>query len=684
MKHDHPLLLDAALPPFSQIRPEQIEPALDAVLAKARAARDAVLAESDPPSWSNFIEPLNQVDNQLSRLWSIVSHLHHVQDTEDLRAVYQACLPKLMDYSTEMAQDPRLYARLEALATSLEADVKYSDAQRKLVANQLRDFRLAGVHLEDQSKSKLAACFQELARLGHRFDNHVLDATAGWVYHTTHADELVGIPELIQEGAQQTAQQRGLEGWVLSLDQPVYMAVMQHAQSSKLRQQFYTAYVTRASDQGPNAGQWDNAQIASDILMQRAQVAKLLGYDHYAQVSLATKMAASTEEVMDFIESLEDRLLNQARSELAQLEAFAQDTLSLDALAPWDIAFASEAFRKAHYALDQEQLRSYFPLPKVLEGLFRLTQTLFDIRVERQSGVDVWDKSVACFAVRDGRGDLMGQFYLDPCARRGKQAGAWVSDYCERYRSADGRLQTPVAFVNCNFNPAKGKQPPLLTHDDVLTLFHEFGHCLHHMLSTVEVLGVSGTAGVPWDCVEMPSQIMELWCWSKPVLAMISGHVETGEALPDDVYERLLSARHFQSGLRLMRQLFFARFDFSAHQEAGGLDVDALQALADATRKRDVVTPSLPIDRFQNSFSHIFAGGYAAGYYSYLWAEILSSDAFAKFEECGDVLDPKLGAQLRQAIFAVGGSRDFGQCFETFRGRPPQQTAFLRHHGVEQ
>lgn len=681
MKTDNPLLDDVALPAFSKISPAQIEPALDVVLAEARVVRDTVLAEPGGPTWENFIAPMLRVDNRLGRLWSIVSHLHHVANTDDLREAYAACLPKLITYSTEISQDGRLYARTQALADANAKNQALSPQQAMLLTHQLRDFKLAGVHLDDAPKAALAGCFQTLAGLSHAFDNNVLDASQGWTFHAQTAEQLAGIPDLIVQGAAAAAKARQLEGWVLTLDQPVYVAVMQHAQDCDVRQACYEAFVTRASDQGPNAGKWDNAQNAVDILAQRAEIAKILGYANYAEVSLVPKMVHTTAQVMDFVTGLESKLHAQATTEFARLQTFASEHLGIVTLAPWDVGFASEALRKAHFDLDQEQLRAYFPLPKVLEGLFALTKKLFDVDVVLQPGVDVWHPDVQCFAVKNTDGTLCGEFYLDACARQGKQPGAWVADFCERYRDTDGTLQTPVAFVNCNFNPADGDQPALLTHDDVLTLFHEFGHCLHHMLSEVDVLGLSGTAGVAWDCVEMPSQIMELWCFARPVIDMMSGHVETGEPLPDVLYDRMIAARHFHSGLRLLRQLFFARFDFTAHMAADGLDVEQLQQLADETRQRNVVTPSLPIDRFQNSFSHIFAGGYAAGYYSYLWAEILSSDAFSVFE-AGDLMDAELGAKLRRDIFAMGGSKDFGDCFKAFAGRDPNQAAFLRHNGV--
>jgi oligopeptidase A len=673
---DNPLLDMPGLPPFSRIRPEHVEPAVDQVLAECRAGIAALTAGSELPTWESFVEPLEELDDRLTRMWSPIGHLNAVMNSDALRQAYNACLPKLSAYGTEVGQNRALFDGYRAVAAEEHLD----GPQRKLLENALRDFHLSGVDLPEDKKTRFREISQELSQLTSKYEENLLDATNAWSKAVTDEQALAGLPESARALARQTAEQRGETGWVLTLDFPSYLPVMTYADDRELRREVYEAYSTRASDQGPHAGQWDNTEVMERILALRHELAQLLGFGSYAERSLATKMARTPDEVMHFLNDLAERSVTQARRELAELSAFARENYQHDELAPWDIAYYSEKLREHRYAITQEELRPYFPLPRVLAGMFSVVERLFDLRIQEVEGVDAWHPDVRFFEIRDLAGELRGQFYLDPFARGKKRGGAWMDTCTNRLHTARCD-QIPVAYLVCNFGPPVGDKPSLLTHDEVETLFHEFGHGLHHMLTKVDYPAVSGINGVPWDAVELPSQFLENWCWERAPLDLISGHVDTGEPIPEALYERMRAAKNFQSAMQMVRQLEFAIFDFRLHREydpdRGGRIYDILGEVRDQVA---VIKPP-PFNRFAHGFSHIFAGGYAAGYYSYKWAEVLSADAFSLFEERG-VFDPAAGRSFRENILEKGGSAEAMDLYIAFRGREPTVDALLRQTGI--
>ena len=675
----NPLLDWTDLPPFPDIRPEQVEPAVDAVLAESRAAY-ARLRSLERPDWDSFIAPQEALGDRLHRAWSPVAHLNAVQSTPELRAAYNACLPKLADFDTELGQDPQLQQRYLALKQG--PDWKdYNQAQRKLIDDALRDFRLAGVDLPDDKKARFRNIMQELSQLEAKFEDNLLDATQGWVKHVTDTGQVAGIPQQALEQARAEAGQRKLEGWVFTLDYPSYSAVVTHADDRRLREELYTAFSTRASDQGPTAGRWDNSSVMRDILKLRRESAALTGFASYAAYSLADKMAKSPEEVLRFLQGLVARVKPVAQHELVELAEFALERDGLPALQPWDMSYYGEKLKEQRYHVNQEMLRPYFPAPRVTTGLFQVMQKLYGIRMQEVSGAMAWHPDVKLYAVHDESGALRGRLYFDLYARSGKRGGAWMDDPVSRWRKPDG-LQTPLAFLTCNFPPPVAGKPSLLTHDDVVTLFHEFGHCLHHLLTQVDHPAVGGIHGVAWDAVELPSQFHENFAWTREGLALVCGHYETGAPLPEALYQKMQGARHFQSGLFLLRQLEFALFDFRLHLAAGRAGEPGLVQETLASVRREVSVLAVPEwNRFAHGFSHIFAGGYAAGYYSYLWAEVLAADAYAAFEEAG-VFDRATGQRFMQSILEQGGSREAMELFVEFRGREPTQEAFLRLNGL--
>ncbi len=679
MQQDNPLMDLSGLPRFDAILPEHVEPAVDAVLKRNRAAIRELIDTVARPEWDNFMAPLEQLDDDLERVWAPVSHLNAVCDSEELRVVYERCLPKLSDYSAELGQDRDLYEKIHHIRHQGHY-AELGRAERKVIDNALRDFHLSGVDLEAADQERYREITSELSRLGNFFSRNLLDATDAW--HIDIADEsrLAGIPDNARAQARQAALEADIEGWRFTLHAPSFLAVMSHADDASLREEVYRAYVTRASETGPNGGQWDNGGVMLDILRLRRELAVLLGYTDYAAYSLATKMADSSEEVLGFIRQLGGKCREPGRREVRALRQFAREELGIQSLQPWDLAWASEKLRHHRYDFSQESLRPYFPLPRVLEGMFTIVGRLFGIRVEAAEAPSTWHPDVQFYRILDESGAPRGHFYLDLYARKQKRGGAWMAD-CMGRRRTDNGLQRPVAFLTCNFSAPVEGQPALLTHDEVITLFHEFGHGLHHMLTRVDVAGVAGINGVPWDAVELPSQFLENWCWEREALDLISGHVDSGEPLPQELLDKMRQGRNFQSAMQMCRQLEFSLFDMRLHTEFEPGGDATIQDVLNGVREEVAVVEAPAFNRFQNSFGHIFAGGYAAGYYSYQWAEVLSADAFSLFEEKG-IFDAATGRRFLAEILERGGSEEPMVLFEAFRGRKPTVDALLRHSGL--
>ncbi|AJE13584.1 oligopeptidase A [Stutzerimonas balearica] len=679
MSANNPLLQDFDLPPYSEIRPEHVEPAIDSILGDNRVAIEELLSRpAERLDWQTLVVGLDEMNARLGRAWSPVSHLNAVCNSPELRSAYEACLPKLSAYYTELGQNRALFEAYKALAEG-PAAAGFEVAQKTILEHSLRDFRLSGIDLPPVEQQRFGAIQMKLAELGSRFSNQLLDATQAWTKHLTDEAALAGLPDSAKGQMKQAAEAKGLDGWLITLEFPSYYAVMTYADDRALRQEVYTAYSTRASDQGPNAGQFDNGPVMEEILDLRQELARLLGYASYAELSLATKMAESPEQVLGFLRDLAVRSKPFAEKDLAELRAFAAEQ-GLDDLKSWDTGYYAEKLRQSRYSLNQEELRAYFPIDKVLAGLFAVVQRLYGIEIVELEDFDAWHPEVRLFEIRE-HGEHVGRFFFDLYARANKRGGAWMDGARDKRRDAEGRLISPVANLVCNFTPPVGERPALLTHDEVTTLFHEFGHGLHHLLTRVEHAGASGINGVAWDAVELPSQFMENWCWEPEGLALISGHYQTGEPLPQEKLERMLAAKNFQSGMMMVRQLEFSLFDFELHATHGdGRSVlEVLEAIRDEV---SVLRPPRE-NRFPNSFAHIFSGGYAAGYYSYKWAEVLSSDAFSRFEEEG-VFNAETGRAFREAILARGGSQEPMVLFVDFRGREPSIDALLRHLGLSQ
>lgn len=676
----NPLLTMDGLPPFSQIRPEHVKPAVEHAIADCKKRVETVLARHEAFTWDNLVAPLEEVNDHLSRIWSPVSHLNSVMNSEELRQAYESCLPLLSEYHTWMGQHQGLFEAYQSLA-GRDNFKKLSLAQQKEVNNTLRDFRLSGIALETEQKSRFGEIQARLSELSSTFANRVLDATQAWHKHITDQNELAGLPESALAAAQAQAQARELDGWVFTLDIPSYLPVMMYADNAALREEMYYAFTTRASDQGPNAGEFDNTAIIEETLALKQELAGLLGFESYAQMSLATKMAESEQQVLEFLEQLADRSHPQGKAELAELRDFAEAEYGVSELNAWDLSYYGEKLKQHKYTISDEELRPYFPENRVIHGLFETVKRLFGIKVTERFGVEVWHPDVRFFDIFDETGELRGSFYLDLYARAKKRGGAWMDDCIGRRYREDGTLQKPVAYLTCNFNGPVGDKPALFTHNEVLTLFHEFGHGIHHMLTRVDVAGVAGINGVAWDAVELPSQFLENWCWQPEALAFISGHYESGEPLPADLLERMLAARNYHSALMMLRQLEFALFDFRLHMDNQAARPGRVQQVLNEVRGQVAVMTPPAFNRFQHGFSHIFAGGYAAGYYSYKWAEVLSSDAFARFEEEG-VFSAKTGRDFLHAVLEQGGSKEPMELFKQFRGREPNIDALLRHSGI--
>ncbi|MDR7025601.1 oligopeptidase A [Pseudomonas peli] len=679
MTATNPLLQAFDLPPYSAIRPEHVEPAVEQILADNRVAMSHLLEQqAADPSWDGLVLALDELGARLGRAWSPVSHLNAVCNSAELRAAYEACLPKLSEYWTEIGQNQPLFQAYQALANS-PAAAGFDVAQKTILEHALRDFRLSGIDLPAEQQKRYGEIQMKLSELASKFSNQLLDATQAWTKHVTDEAALDGLTDSAKAQMKQAAEAKSLDGWLISLEFPSYFAVMTYANDRALREELYAAYCTRASDQGPNAGQNDNGPVMQEILALRQELAKLLGFGNYAELSLASKMAETTDQVLSFLRDLGVRGKPFAEQDLRELQAFAAEQ-GCNELQSWDVGYYSEKLREQRYSISQEILRAYFPIDKVLTGLFAIVEKLYGIQINELSGFDTWHPDVRLFEITEN-GAHVGRFFFDLYARANKRGGAWMDGARDKRRTADGTLISPVANLVCNFTPAVGGKPALLTHDEVTTLFHEFGHGLHHLLTRVEHAGASGINGVAWDAVELPSQFMENWCWEPEGLALISGHYETGEPLPQDLLDKMLAAKNFQSGLMMVRQIEFSLFDFELHATHG--DGRSVLDVLEGIRQEVSVLRPPAYNRFPNSFAHIFAGGYAAGYYSYKWAEVLSADAFSKFEEEG-VFNSATGQAFREAILARGGSQAPMVLFVDFRGREPSIDALLRHLGLSQ
>ncbi len=676
---NNPLLETTGLPRFTQINPEHVEPAIDVILAENRAGVQQLLATNGPYTWANLVEPMEALNERLSRAWSPVGHINSVVNSDALRAAYNACLPKLSDYASEVGQNERLYQAYQSIADGVEYN-RLDTAQKKIIDNALRDFRLSGVALPTQDKDRYKAIMQELSGLTSKFEENLLDATHAWQKVIGDEADLAGLPESAKAAARQSAVAAEKTGWLFTLEFPSYYPVITYADSRELRREMYEAYVTRASDVGPNAGRWNNTEVMEKILELRHEIARLLGFANYAERSIATKMAASTRQVLDFLHDLAQRSLLIARRDVQEVRDFAHRHYGVDELESWDIPYYSEKLREHTYAISQEELKPYFPEHRVVPGMFAVVQRLYGLEIQEITGIETWHSDVRFFEIKDHLGVVRGQFYLDLYARPHKRGGAWMDECLTRKRAAQA-VQTPVAYLTCNFSSPIGSDPALFTHDEVQTLFHEFGHGLHHMLTRVDYPSVAGISGVPWDAVELPSQFMENWCWEREALHLISGHYKTGEVLPQALFDKMQAAKNFQSGMQMVRQLEFSIFDFRLHLEYDPARGGRIYDILDEVRREVAVMKPPAFNRFPHSFSHIFAGGYAAGYYSYKWAEVLSSDAFSKFEENG-IFDRKTGLEFMSAILEQGGSREPMDLFIEFRGREPKIDALLRHTGM--
>jgi len=678
MNNDNPLLDFSGLPRFDLIFPVHVTPAIDALIAQARATVERVVGDARPAHWDNVVEPLADTLDRLDRAWSAVRHLNAVVNTPELREAYNANLPKVTAFHTDLGADLRLFDRYRALAASSE-HAALDTAQRKAIANELRDFRLGGAELPEGPKERLKAVHEELAELSSKFDDNVLDATNAWALYVDDDAELVGVPSDVLAEARALAEAEGRRGWKLTLRMPCYLPVLQYAENRTLRARMHRAFATRASDLGTDPA-WDNAALVERILLLRQEAAELLGYPNFAELSLVPKMARDSGEVLAFLRDLAARAKPFAQSDYAELAAFARGELGLDDFAPWDVAYASEKLKARRYAYSEQEIRHYFPEHAVLAGLFRVVETIYGITI-REARAPTLHPAVRFFEISDRDGALVGQFYLDMYAREGKQGGAWMDDAINR-RRAGSHFQHPVAYLTCNLSPPVDGKPATFTHDEVITIFHEFGHGLHQLLTRVDVPGVSGIQGVEWDAVELPSQIMENFCWEWDVVAPMTAHVDTGEQLPRELFDKLFAAKNFHSGMQTVRQLEFALTDMLLHSTRDPREAASSPlALAEDARREVAVVPRAPYDRSLYAFGHIFAGGYAAGYYSYKWAEVLSADAYSLFEEHG-VLSAVAGARFRDEVLARGGSRTALESFVAFRGRAPQLDALLRHNGM--
>jgi oligopeptidase A len=672
----NPLLDFSGLPRFADFRVEHVTPAVDSLLAENRAIVERLTSPDVPATWHDFVEPLEDANERLGRAWGQVGHLNAVMNSPELREVYNANLPKITQYYTELSQHAGLYDRFKALRGGAEFDA-LTAAQKRIVENELRDFRLGGAELGAEDKMRFMAIRERLSQLSSRFSDNLLDATNAFAHYVNDPAELSGIPQDVLEAARDAARADGREGWKFTLHAPSYIPVLQYADNRALRELMYREYVTRAAEFGQT--EWNNTPLIAEILKLRREMARMLGFSSYAEYSLTPKMADTPQQVLEFLNELATRAKPYAKRDLDEVTAFARAELGMDKLDTWDLAYASEKLRVARYAFSDQEVKQYFPETTVMPGMFRLVETLYGLTIT-PAEAPVWHPDVRFYALRDRAGTLVGEFYVDLYARPSKRGGAWMDEAITRRRKAEG-IQVPVAYLNCNFAAPVGGKPAVFTHDEVITLFHEFGHGLHHLLTRVDDLGVSGINGVEWDAVELPSQFMENFCWEWDVVEPMTQHVETGKRLPRVLFDKMLAAKNFQSGLQTVRQLEFALFDLHLHYDFDPEGTTTPLELLQKVRERVAVVFPPPYNRFPNNFSHIFAGGYAAGYYSYKWAEVLSADAYSLFEEHG-VLDPDTGKRFWNEILGVGGSRPAIESFVAFRGREPRIDALLRHSGM--
>lgn len=676
----NPLLTQTSLPKFSEIKPDHVKPAIEQAISDCKKIIAKVLEDNDIYTWDNLVVPVDEVDDVLGKMWSPISHMNSVVNSDELREAYESCLPLLSEYGTFVGQHEGLYQAYKQLAGSKEFH-SLNTAQKKVITNALRDFELSGIALAPEDKKRYGEIATKMSELGSTFSNNLLDATHAFSVTITDKNELSGLPDSALEAAQALAQSQEKEGWLFTLDIPSYLPVMTYCDNQALREKLYNAYVTRASEQGPNAGEFDNSPIMAEILSLRHEIANLLGFKNYAIKSLATKMAKDTDEVLGFLEDLAVKSKSQGQQDFNEVKQFAKEEHNADELNAWDIAYFSEKLKQKRYAISDEELRPYFPEDKVVSGLFEVVHRLFGLTIKAKTDVDTWHKDVKFYQVFDQNDELRGSFYLDLYARAKKRGGAWMDDCVGRRELANGDIQFPVAYLTCNFNQPVGDKPALFTHDEVVTLFHEFGHGIHHMLTQINASSVAGINGVPWDAVELPSQFLENWCWQPEALAFISGHFETGEPLPQAMLDKMLAAKNFQSAMQMLRQLEFSIFDFTMHANYNPEKGDEIQQVLNQVREKYAVVKAPEFNRFQHSFGHIFGGGYAAGYYSYKWAEVLSADAFSRFEEEG-IFNKQTGQAFLTNILEKGGSQEPGELFSAFRGRDPEINALLRHCGI--
>ncbi|RTZ62484.1 MAG: oligopeptidase A [Aquificaceae bacterium] len=666
------------LPEFSKVDPSTTQTSIKQLITKNKKLSKSLLSSSTDYNWDNLMQPLSMADDALQKLWSPVSHLNSVVNTPELRDAYTACVPLISDYHTAMGQDRDLFKAIQSIQENQEA-LGLDDAQKKVIENALKSFHLSGVSLSKKKQHLFREINKKLSELSSAFADNVLDATNAWTKQIDDVTQLAGLSDANLDMMKQAAEQRDQEGYLLTLEFPSYIAVTTYADDRALREEVYHAFVTRAAENSSHP-EFDNSELMEDILQLRQEKAKLLDFSNFAALSLDKKMAESAEEVIGFLDQLADKSYPFAIKEIEALKDFAQKEYGIDDLQPWDLAYVSEKLKLKLFDFGEEDLKPYFPVEQVIKGLFELVEKLYRVTIKQKQGVDTWHEDVRFYEIFNAQGELQAQFYFDLYARQHKRGGAWMDDYCGRFKYAD-KLQTPVAYMTCNSASASGDKPALMTHNEVITLFHEFGHGLHHMLTQVDYLDVSGINGVEWDAVELPSQFMENWCWQKETLDMFAAHYESGKKLPDDLFDKMQAARHFQSAMLMVRQLEFSLFDMKIHQDTTIKSAQQIQQVLDAVRKKVAIIKANDFNRFQNSFSHIFAGGYAAGYYSYKWAEVLSADAFARFEEEG-IFNAEVSQDFLSEILTKGGSRPAMASFIAFRGRKPTVDALLRHAGL--
>jgi len=673
------LLNIETLPQFTEIDVSKIDKTISNIIKDNAKKLNEYFESKGSYDWDSLIKELETMDNKLSRVWSPVSHLNSVMNTDQLRVEHDKCVPKLSAYSTDMSQNSKLYKAYCSVKNSEEYEI-LDNANKKVIENALLNFELNGVALSDNKKKQFKKLKTELSSLKSKFEQNVMDATQAFNIHIEVKSELAGLPEFVIDMAKQAAEEEDLKGWLFTLDAPSYISVMTYSDIRNLREEMYTAFTTRASGKGPNAGDFDNTNIMEEIVRDRQGLANILGYKNYAELSIADKMAETTGDVLGFLNDLVEKSKPQAINEFNALKKFARKECDIVNIEAWDVMYVSEKLKQKEYGISQEELKPYFPAPKVIDGLFEIVDRLYGIKISEVENVNVWHKDVKFFEIKDDKGQIRGQFYLDLYARNNKRGGAWMDECVSRMKCGEV-TQIPVAYLTCNLTAPVGDKPALLNHDEVTTLFHEFGHGLQHMLTKVNPLFVSGISGVEWDAVELPSQFMENWCWQKEGLELITSHIDTGDSLPEDLYEKLIKAKNFQSAMQMVRQLEFSLFDFRLHMEFDTDSFVGIQNLLNEVRQKVAVIIPPVTNQFQHGFSHIFAGGYAAGYYSYKWAEVLSADAFSKFEDNG-IFDEKTGSEFLNCILETGGSEKAVDLFRKFRGREPKIDALLRHSGL--